>query len=110
MKKKKKKLDSLVDWSKSQYEINEEQWEEKYKLLKQYINENNGKNPPQKEPIIGKWLNKQRTVYKKGKLSEERKQKLDALGDWTLSSRKKVSNVKNLKEKSNEKKANKTKK
>ena len=107
---KKQKLDSLVDWSKSQYEINEEQWEEKYKLLKQYINENNGKNPPQKEPIIGKWLNKQRTVYKKGKLSEERKQKLDALGDWTLSSRKKVSNVKNLKEKSNEKKANKTKK
>ena len=100
----------MGDWSKSRYETNEEQWEEKYQMLKKYIEEHNGKIPTASEPIIGKWLNKQRTVYKKGKLSEERKQKLDALGDWTLSSRKKVSNVKNLKEKSNEKKANKTKK
>ena len=109
-KERKEKLDALGNWSKKRYEKFEEQWEEKFKLVKNYVEEHNGDFPRQSEQIIGKWLTFQRTLYKKGKLSEERKQKLDALGNWAVSNRKKVSDVKNIKEESNVKKANKTKK
>ena len=110
------RLEKLINllgknWLKNRlHEPNDKLWNKKYQLLKQYVEEHNGDFPPPGYPVIGEWLSHQRGNLKNSKLSEQRKQKLDALGDWTLSSRKKVSNVKNLKEKSNEKKANKAKK
>jgi len=89
----KAKLDALGTWSKRNYEKFEEKWEEKYELTKEYVKEHNGEMPPQSEPIIGSWFSDQRSLNKKGKLKPERKAKLDALGDWILSSRKKVINI-----------------
>ncbi len=110
-KERKEKLDELGNWLISCEAIkNEEEWDEKYRLLKQYVENHHGKFPPQNGQRLGKWLSRQKQLCKNEKLSDRRKAKLDALGDWTVTNRKKVSNVKNIKEESNVKKANKTKK
>ena len=77
------KLDDLGDWNISKKEIDEQRWNENYEKLKEFVEEN-GRFPTQKEPC-GSWLSTQRLSYRKGKLSEERKAKLDDLGDWNIS-------------------------
>ena len=58
-------------------------WNDKYELLKEFINKNN--RLPKSAEIykdirLGNWLNNQKHFYKKGKLSEEKVQKLESLG------------------------------
>ncbi len=69
-------LESLgVIWNK-----NEENWNKKCDLLEEYMTINNGKEPERKEKYkgenIGNWLVNQKSLYRKGKLSEERQLKL----------------------------------
>ncbi len=105
-KERKEKLDELGNWLISCEAIkNEEEWDEKYRLLKQYVEDHHGKFPPQNGQRLGKWLSRQKQLCKNEKLSDRRKAKLDALGNWTVTNRKKVSNVKNLKGESNVKKS-----
>ena len=59
-------------------------WHEKYLLLKEYKKEHgNCLVPPSHqfgEAKLGVWVNTQRQLYKKGKLSSNRREMLDALG------------------------------
>ena len=59
-------------------------WEERLGELVQYKAEHGHCNVPQKQGSLGEWVERQRTSRRKGKLAEERVQKLDALGfDWS---------------------------
>lgn len=65
------------------WNVLDEQWNEKYELLKAYINEN--QKLPQcktmyKSIAIGKWLDSQKQRHKIGKLSNERVEKLINIG------------------------------
>lgn len=59
-------------------------WEEKFELLKKYVEEHNGKTPGSKESQIGMWLDNQKSIARKGEISEERLTKLNLLlgEDW----------------------------
>ncbi len=59
-------------------------WQEKYEHLKKYMDEHNGEFPVIAEPQIGSWLNAQRQAKKNGKLSKEREELLDQLGNWAI--------------------------
>jgi len=59
-------------------------WYEKYLLLEQYKKEHGNCLVPRSfdydEIKLGRWVNKQRVLYKKGKLSANRREMLDELG------------------------------
>ena len=59
-------------------------WYEKYLLLEEYKKEHGNCFVPQSycigEAKLGVWVNNQRDLYKKGKLSSSRREMLDALG------------------------------
>ena len=61
----------------------ENQWEEKFELLKEY-KEKHGKFPKYTEKYkninFGKWLDFQRARYKDGKLLKDRQEKLESIG------------------------------
>ena len=58
----------------------EEEWQEKYQLLKQYIKEHGNANIPQRHPQLGKWIHNQRTTRKSGIIPKERIILLDKIG------------------------------
>ena len=64
-------------------------WTERLRQLEQYKVVHGHCRVPQKyqeNPSLGHWVNKQRTSFKSGKLSDERISDLDAIGfDWDLS-------------------------
>ena len=64
--------------------IYENKWEEKYKLAKKYYKEQGHLYIPQDYEIsgikLGQWISTQRTQYKKGALSKDRVDKLNAIG------------------------------
>ena len=64
-------------------------WEERLKQLGEYKTIHGNCRVPQRykeNPSLGHWVNKQRTSFKSGKLSDERISDLDAIGfDWDLS-------------------------
>lgn len=64
--------------------MHNKKWHEKFDMLKQYVEEHNGKFPLQSEGKLGKWLYDQKRILNKGKLLAERKELLDSLGDWTI--------------------------
>ena len=78
-KKRKELLDSLGNWTISY--SNEDRWNDRFKELQKFVYENQ-KFPMQSESHIGEWLHVQKLSVKKGKLSKERKELLDSLGDW----------------------------
>ena len=63
-----------------------DQWEENFKLLEQFKNEKGHCNvttsqtEDEKYRVLGRWLSNQRTYYRTGKLSKERRLKLVKLG------------------------------
>ena len=61
----------------------DELWEYKFNLLKEYVETHNGEFPTRKVEIIGYWLDNQKRFLKNEKLPEYRKEKLDSLGNWT---------------------------
>lgn len=64
------------------YNIYEEIWFEKYNLLKEYVLSHNGQFPTRNVEGIGYWLENQKRFLKNGKMSAERKELLDSLGEW----------------------------
>ena len=66
------------------WEPHDSKWNENYNEIIKFKNKN-GYFPPQSQGILGTWCNKQRTLYKKHKLSQDRINKLDILGFmWEL--------------------------
>ena len=55
-------------------------WDERLNELMNYKAEHGHCNIPKRQGPLGTWVQNQRAAYKKGKLSEERVRKLDALG------------------------------
>ena len=72
-----------IDFDRSQEEVLEDQWQENYAILKEYV-ENNNQLPAYftayKGKNIGIWLSKQKPLYKSGSLSPKRQRLLRALG------------------------------
>ena len=67
------------------WDVQKEQWETSFSQLVEYSQEHGDCNPPDSYLThagfaLGKWVGKQRTASNKGRLSQERKQRLDALG------------------------------
>ena len=84
------KLDVLGDWSETEFD---RKWNENYEKLKKFVGKN-GRFPRCGEVCIA-WLTMQKQVKRKGNLSKEREEKLDALGDWmTPVGREKVTSIK----------------
>lgn len=72
----------LLDSIEFTWEPVEEFWELKYSELKEYYVEHNTTDIPQKYPLnpsLGKWVNNQRTLFKKGLLSKYKIDKLNEL-------------------------------
>lgn len=67
------------------YNIKDKMFQEKVRLLKEYIKEHDGKFPGVREGTLGKWLYEQQKSYRNGKLSKERIETLDGLGNWIIS-------------------------
>jgi len=62
-----------------------EQWDVKFNLLLAYKAENGNCHAPKRHPEIGKWIQQQRTNYKKGKMSEDRLRRLEEVGfSWSV--------------------------
>lgn len=63
-------------------------WEEMYAKLVSYHQQHGNADVPQKykdDPILGRWVDSQRSSFKNGELPEDRQRKLDALGfSWNL--------------------------
>ena len=55
-------------------------WMEIYGLLNQYIKKNGHTKVPVRHPILGRWVNKQRTAKVNNRLPEERMRLLDRIG------------------------------
>jgi hypothetical protein len=64
-------------------------WDDKLKLLREFKVQNGHTCVAQKHPTLGFWVKEQRMALNKGRLSEERRQKLDELG-FTWDARRKV--------------------
>lgn len=77
----KKKLDEL-DFVWDFKEVFDDQWEEKYQALLHFVNEFGHCKPPltYTKDKLGSWVDRQRTMNSKGKLSPERKRRLEEAG------------------------------
>ena len=60
-----------------------ENWKEVYGMLLRYAEEEGHARPPIAYPTIGKWINKQRVLFKQGQLPKERIRLLETLPGWT---------------------------
>lgn len=58
----------------------EHEWQENYKLLKQYIVENGDALVPLRHSGLGQWVANQRKARVKDRLTDERIQSLDEIG------------------------------
>ena len=72
-------LENLAGWVWDSYDF---EWEKQYQHLVQYTKENGDARPPQGHEILGSWVNKQRSVYNKGRLPKERIDLLEDLAGW----------------------------
>ena len=79
-----RKLDDLgFNWGSS----HDETWDEHFDELTHYKAEHGHCNVSRREGSLGQWVRNQRKADKKGKLSEGRKLRLDAIGfEWSLRS------------------------
>jgi hypothetical protein len=76
-------LEFLPGWS---WDPHEDKWNSTYDLLMKYNAEHGTSRPPYdsvyKGVKIGQWVSIQRSSYAKGKLSKERRRKLEELAGW----------------------------
>ncbi len=67
------------------WDPHEEKWQKQYRELKKYIKDNGNHLVPSDNPIIGRWVVKQRSMYSQGKLSQNRIKLLNEIGFiWDL--------------------------
>ena len=81
----KKKPPSSISKSLSRNERSRPQvpWETRFNKLVQYKAKHGDCNVPQRQGPLGTWVSKQKTNYRKGKLSQDRVDRLNAIGfDW----------------------------
>ncbi len=80
----KKRLESLPGWT---WDPIADQWEEGYRLLEQFAAREGNANPPRTLIVgdfrLGDWAGSQRITFKNGKLTEDRKRRLESLPGWT---------------------------
>ena len=63
----------------------EAKWQEMYKHIVEYKQENGNADVENKHPTLGAWVNNQRTKYRKGKIPPDRIEKLEAIGfKWRI--------------------------
>jgi hypothetical protein len=63
----------------------DKKWMTKYEALKEFQEEHGHANVPCKEGSLGNWVNRQRPLFRKDKLREDRKELLEAIGfEWKL--------------------------
>lgn len=74
------KLNKIEIWS---WNLLESKWKQNYDKLVEYIAKYD-KLPTRNEEGLGNWVSTQRTVYKRGKLSEQRIELLEKLKYWKL--------------------------
>ena len=61
----------------------DQRWNARYRQLENFKTEHGHSNAPRSHEILGVWVHGQRTMYMKGRLSDERVGKLNVLGfDW----------------------------
>jgi len=91
------KLEALPKWT---WEVFDDKWLCFYRLLKIYIQENRTAYVPKRYVTknghkLGNWGVFQRTLYRQGRLSQERIDKLEALPGWVweVKSKKELNNV-----------------
>ena len=58
----------------------EQEWQDNYQILVQYVKDHGDANVPQRDPLIGQWTCSQRKARISGRLSEERILLLDSIG------------------------------
>lgn len=73
------RLEKLEGWSWSQLEEN---WNSKFRLLKNYHDSHSCKIPPQSHRELGAWVSSQKQNYKKNNLSSQRISRLNSLSGW----------------------------
>ena len=73
-------LESLEGWT---WDPFEEEWQSKFKELKEYAIEHGHPNVPLRESSLGKWCGKHRIAFKKGKITQERIDLLESIEGWT---------------------------
>jgi hypothetical protein len=78
------RFQSLGKWS---WDSAEDSWNDFYEELKTFAKCNEAPNPPKTFEVnglpLGSWASRQRVLYKKGKLRQDRISKLDELEGWT---------------------------
>ncbi|KAL9189803.1 hypothetical protein ACHAXT_009478 [Thalassiosira profunda] len=67
----------------SRFSSDDELWGERLEQLRAYKEEHGDCNVPKRYALLGKWVQWQRYLYKKGKLADERKERLEEIGfNW----------------------------
>lgn len=88
MPKRQRLLSELPGWA---WQAREERWERNYRLLLQYAREHGNARVPQSHWVdgvkLGTWIGEQRMAFAHGKMSEERRARLEAVAGWTWSPR-----------------------
>jgi hypothetical protein len=83
-----KRLESLPDW---RWSLRQDSWEQSFDSLKKYVQKNGHSRVLQDYILdgfhLGTWVNKQRGFYKRGGISEDRRNLLEGLPGWTWSPR-----------------------
>jgi hypothetical protein len=70
-----------LDWKKS----NQDSWVQKYEELKEFKEKNGNCNVPFSSGMMGNWVIRQRKLFKQGRLTEDRINKLNELGfQWSV--------------------------
>jgi predicted helicase len=79
-----RRLEGLLKWT---WDLLEAQWEEAFAMLGQYAErEGQARVPPRYTEggfSLGKWVNRQRTAYRAGKLEADRRRRLEGLLGWS---------------------------
>jgi superfamily II DNA or RNA helicase len=82
------RLESLQGWT---WDALESGWQSGYRLLRSFVDRTGHAQVPQPHLeggfLLGAWVNTQRQLFKKGKLSPDRRKRLDALPEWTWKAR-----------------------
>jgi len=73
----------------------QQHWEERFTELVSYKEKNGNCNVPKREGALGIWVSNQRSMYKKGKLSQERTTQLEGINfNWSMREHSSESNAK----------------
>jgi hypothetical protein len=80
-----RRLESLPNWS---WDVRTDLWDKTYQQLKDYVKKNQT-YPVVSSGRLGRWLNTQRTAYKKNEMSQDRIRRLESLPNWSWGQKKK---------------------